>query len=278
MKKLIMFLLFVFAVNQAFSQTSAVRITKSGKGTPIIFLPGFITPGSMWEETVKNLKGNYESHLVSYAGFNGIVPIPTPWYDAVRKELVAYVKANKLTNLKLIGHSMGGNLAVDLAAELGTAVDHVIIVDALACMRELMMPGVPAEAFQYESKYNRQMLEATAEAFEQTATMMAQGMTNVTEKQALIKSWILEADRKTYVYGYTDLLKLDLRPALTSIKVPVLILGAPFPSEEAVLPNFEKQYANLSNKTLKIAPGGRHYIMFDQPEWLYSQINSFLAQ
>ncbi len=278
MKKMIAFLLFVLIGSQAFSQATAIRITKSGKGAPIIFLPGFITPGSMWDETVKNLKGNYETHLVSYAGFNGIEPIPTPWYDTIKKELIVYAKTNKLTNLKLIGHSMGGNLAVDLAAELGSAVDRVIIVDALACMREVMMPGVPAEAFQYESKYNKQMLEATDEAFQQTATMMAQGMTTVPEKQALIKSWILEADRKTYVYGYTDLLKLDLRPALALIKVPVLILGAPFPSKEVVLPNYEKQYAALTTKTLEIAPAGRHYIMFDQPEWLYTQINNFLKK
>lgn len=265
----------VVAASQAFTQ-SAVRIAKSGKGTPVILLPGFITPGSMWDETVKNLNGKYESHQVSYAGFNGIDPIQMPWYDAVKKELIAYVKSNNLTHLILIGHSMGGNLAVDLAAELGDSVDRVIIVDALACMREIMMPGVPSDALQYESPYNKQMLEASDEAFQKTATMMAQGMTTVTEKQEQIKLWILEADRKTFVYGYTDLLKLDLRPTLSSIKVPVLILGAPFPTKEIVVPNYEKQYANLLNKTITIAPAGRHFIMFDQPEWLYSQINSFL--
>lgn len=217
MKKLFMLLLLVGAASQAFTQ-SAVRIAKSGKGTPVILLPGFITPGSMWDETVKNLNGKYECYQVSYAGFNGIDPIPMPWYDAIKKELVAYIKTNQLTNMILIGHSMGGNLAVDLAAEIGSSVDRVIIVDALACMREVMMPGVPAEALRYESPYNKQMLEATDEAFQNTATLMAQGMTTVTEKQDLIKSWILEADRKTYVYGYTDLLKLDLRPALASKK------------------------------------------------------------
>jgi pimeloyl-ACP methyl ester carboxylesterase len=171
---------------------------------------------------------------------------------------------------------MGGNLAVDLAAELGERVDKVVIVDALACMREVMMPGVRAEDLHYESPYNNQMLNMSEPDFLKTAGMMAQGMTTVTDKQDLIKSWILEADRKTYVHGYTDLLKLDVRPALAQIQVPVLILGAPFPNKETVLPVFQKQYANLSNKKLAIAPGGRHYIMFDQPEWMYDQINRFL--
>jgi len=277
MKKLITSLLLLCSV-VSFAQNSAIKIEKSGNGIPVLFLPGFITPGSMWTETAKNLKGNYEAHFVSYAGFNGNAPISMPWYSTIKKELIAYVKANKLRQVKLIGHSMGGNLAVELAVELGDIVDKVIIVDALACMREVMMPGIPAESLQYESHYNKQMIEMNDEAFAKTATMMAQGMTTVTEKQALIKSWILEADRKTYVLGYTDLLKLDLRPLLAQIKVPVLILGAPFPTKEIVLPNYEKQYANLTTKKLEIAPGGRHYIMFDQPEWLYDQLNTFLAQ
>lgn len=276
MKKLTV--LFLISIGVSALAQPAIKVEKTGKGIPVLFLPGFMTPGSVWTETVKNLNGKYEAHLVSYAGFNGNAPIAMPWYATIKKELVDYVKINKLKNLKLVGHSMGGNLAIDLAAELDDVVDKVIIVDALACMREVMMPGVPAEALQYESPYNKQMLEMNTEAFEKSATMMAQGMTTVTEKQELIKSWILEADRKTYVYGYTDLLKLDVRPALTKIKVPVLILGAPFPTKEMVVPNYEKQYANLINKTLEIAPGGRHYIMFDQPEWLYNQINNFLTK
>lgn len=273
-----LFALVIFCAAFAQAQNPAIKVEKSGKGSPVIFLPGFISPGSMWNETIKNLKGKYESHTVSYAGFNGMAPIPMPWYATIKNELVAYIRANKLTNIKLIGHSMGGNLAVDVAAEAGTAVDRIIIVDALACMREVMMPGVPAEALQYESPYNKQTIEMSADAFAQTADMMAKGMTTIADKQALIKSWILEADRTTYAYGYTDLLKLDLQPTLKKINVPVLILGAPFPSKEVVLPNYEKQYANLVTKTLVITPESRHFIMFDQPAWFYNQVNAFLAK
>lgn len=277
MKKTIIWLLISLSVPTP-GQSQAVKIEKTGKGSPILFLPGFITPGSVWDETVKNLKGKHETHLVSYAGFNGNTPIPMPWYTTIKKELLDYITANQLSHIILVGHSMGGNLVVDIASEINSKVDRVIIVDALACMRELMMPGVPAEALKYESPYNKQMLEMNVEAFDQTADMMAQGMASEPDKQALIKSWILEADRNTFVYGYTDLLKLDLRPVLANIKVPVLILGAPFPSKEVVLPNFEKQYANLANKRIEIAPGGKHFIMYDQPDWLYNQINTFLAK
>ena len=87
MKKLVLTLgLIVAIVAAVYSQQNAIRVTKEGNGTPIIFLPGFTTPGSVWKETVKNLKGNYQSHLVSYAGFNGIAPIKMPWYESIKKE------------------------------------------------------------------------------------------------------------------------------------------------------------------------------------------------
>lgn len=279
MKKLLVGMMVMFAsICGANAQTKAIHIEKQGKGQPVLFLPGFITPGTMWNETVQNLKGKNEVHLISYAGFNGLEPIPMPWYATIKDELLKYVQENGLKNIKIVGHSMGGNLAIDLASALGKKVNRVVIVDALACMREVMMPGVPAASLQYESKYNQQMLQATDEMFAKTATMMAQGMTTPAEKQELIKSWILAADRKTYVYGYTDLLKLDVRPQLTSVTAPVLILGAPFPAKEVVLSNFEKQYSGLANKKIEIAPSGKHYIMFDEPQWFCDQLNAFFAK
>lgn len=92
----------------------------------------------------------------------------------------------------------------------------------------------------------------------------------------MITNWILEADRKTYVYGYTDLLKLDVRTQLSKVKANVLILGAPTYGTIAK-ETMEKQYANLANKRIEMAPDSRHFIMFDQPEWFYKKVNAFLT-
>ena len=89
-------------------------------------------------------------------------------------------------------------------------------------------------------------------------------------------NYILQSDRKTYVYGYTELLKLDLRNKLANIKAETLVLGADFPSKEMTLPNFEAQFSQLENKEIKIASGSKHFIMFDQPEWFYQEVNNFL--
>ena len=277
MKKSGLVIILLLLTQFAFSQ-SAISVVKSGKGNPIIFLPGFTTPGSVWNETVKHLDAPWEVHIVSYAGFNELAAIDTPWYPVVKNQLAAYIKNEKLKNVILIGHSMGGNLAIDLAAEFPEEVVGLILVESLPCMREIMMPGVQATFLQYNSPYNQKLLAMPDEDFKKMATSMAQNMTNSIPKVEVIANWSIIADRKTYVYGYTDLLKLDLREKLSGINIPTLILGASFPNKEIVFSNYQKQYANLKNKEILMAEGSKHFIMFDQPEWLYSQVNKYLAQ
>src|SRR5690606_18647652 len=163
-------------------------------------------------------------------------------------------------------------------AEEPDLVSKLVIVDGLPCMLDVMMPGVLPEQIKYESPYNKRLLEMSDDAFKQTATMMVQGMTKRPEMVDTLLNWSLVADRKTYVYGYTDLLKIDLRPVLSQIKAKTLVLAAPFPNSDVVDATLAKQYAGLQSKTIALATDSRHFIMFDQPEWLTTRINTFLAE
>jgi len=276
--KIRLFFTIIFAsLNILVAQNKAIQTEVLGKGDPILFLPGFTTPGSLWKPTVENLKLERQAHLVSYAGFNGIAPVETPWYSKIKEALIVYIKKNNFQKLTIIGHSMGGNLAVDLAAEFPDRVENLVIVDALVCMREVMMPNVPVENIQYKSPYNDQMIKMNPDQFKTMAKSMAIGMTDNLEKQQDVLNWMIEADRKTYVYGYTDLLKLDLRPKLSKIKANSLVLVAPTygPMAASLMTN---QYKELTKKKVELAPKGKHFIMFDNEEWFYERINSFLTR
>ncbi|WP_299157036.1 alpha/beta hydrolase [uncultured Tenacibaculum sp.] len=269
-------LMLLLVINISFGQEKAIKIEVVGTGAPVLFLPGFITPGAIWKETIKNLTTKNESHLFTYAGFNGVAPIEMPWYKNVKEAIFKYIEKKDLKGIRIIGHSMGGNLAIDIAAKFPKRVNKIIIVDALACMREVMMPGVAASNLKYESPYNKNVLNMSADQFKGMATNMAGFMTMNEEKKALLTKWILNADRKTYVYGYTDLLKLDLKDKLNTITAKTLILGASFPNATNAKANFTKQYANLANKTIEMASNSKHFIMFDQPTWFYTKVNTFL--
>jgi len=278
MKKTCLLLLGVIIAAAATFAQPAIRVNKSGDGDALIFLPGFTCPGSVFDETISHLEKSFETHVISYAGFNGLAPVKMPWYETIKKETVEYIISEKLTNVRIVGHSMGGVLALDLAAELPSRIHSVIAIDALPCLRELWMPGVSASSISYDAPYNKQQLALSADAFRQNATMMAHGMTLNKDKAAAVLNWILEADRQTYVYGYTDLLRIDLREVLTKVTAKTLVLGAPFPDNATVMTNFEKQYVNLKNKKIVLAGNSRHFIMFDQPEWFYDQVNKFLSE
>ena len=142
-----------------------------------------------------------------------------------------------------------------------------------------MIPNFNPENLVYESPYNKQLLAMADTAFEQLAITMSKGMSLKESEQVKIKNWILESDRKTYVYGYTDYLKLDLRENLNNIAIPVTIIAAVQPyGKETVIHTFTKQYKQLKNYNFILAEDSAHFIMLDRPVWLLAQIESILSK
>ena len=276
MKKLALILSLISIQLLSHAQNPAIYPQVEGKGPVLMFLPGFTSPASVFDSTIHALEGDYQVIKVSYAGFNGHPAIGFPWYASIKKELIQYIREQGIEKLSIIGHSMGGTLAIDLAAELADVVDKLVLIDALPCMRALMMPGVPAEALQYESPYNEQILQQSDSGRLAMAKMMSMNMTNRADKVDLLVKWSISADLKTFVYGYTDLLKLDLREALEKVKANALVLGAEFPNKELVHKNLQDQYQLLKNKEIKVVDNSKHFIMFDQATLLNQEINSFL--
>ena len=273
----LMLCLTIQASAQETIQKNSFQVTVAGEGAAILYFPGFSIGGSIFQETIDQLKIKGQNHIFTFAGFDGVNPIEMPWYSTIKADLKVYIQDQKLDEITIIGHSMGGNLALDLAMELPEKVSKLVIIDALPCMREVMMPGVPAEALQYESPFNNQVLNMNEEGFKGYAYNMASNMTKDSVGVTKILDWILKADRKTYVYGYTDLLKIAASPGLEKIKAECLILVAPEPyGEDMVLKNINSQYESLGPKIVKVAPKSRHFIMYDNLPWLVNEINLHL--
>jgi pimeloyl-ACP methyl ester carboxylesterase len=270
---------FVFSLSiYAKNESEPVSVEVTGKGQPIVLIPGFTVPGAIWNPLVKKLEKNYECHIVTFAGFGGKEPIEFPWLPKIKESLKNYILKNNLQNASIIGHSLGGTIATWLAAQKDLKLSKIILIDALPASGALMIPNFNPENLIYESPYNNQQLAMDAVTFEQTATAMAKGMSLKKSAQGKIKNWIQEADRKTYVYGYTDYLKLDLRADLKHITIPVTIIAASQPyGEKLVKQTYKNQYANLKDYNFIIAEDSAHFIMLDQPEWFLKQIQTILS-
>ena len=280
MKKAILLTLLIVAVSAVHAQfeNDAIRVEVSGKGAPVLLIPGFTVPGEVWQPLVSQLEENFECHVVTLAGFGGKAPIDFPWLPQVNQALEDYISDEGLTNLTIIGHSLGGTVAAWLASREDLPIEGIILVDALPAAGAIMFPHFNPDNLGYESPYNTQQLNMTDEQFAQMATAMAQGMSLNEAPREQIRDWILQSDRKTYVYGYTDYLKLDMREDLKKIAVPVTIIAAEQPfGKEMVMNTVESQYANLPDYDLIVVENSAHFIMLDQPEWFNEQIALILS-
>jgi len=74
----------------------------------------------------------------------------------------------------------------------------------------------------------------------------------------------------------------DLRPDPAKIKIPVLVLGGwksyeQYTDHKRTEANLRNQYADLSGVKISLNDTSRHFIMWDDPQWMLSQIDSFLG-
>ncbi len=276
---ILLFVSFVFSLSiYAKNEGQPVYVEITGKGKPIILIPGFTVPGDIWNPLVRELEKNYECHIVTLAGFGEKEPIEFPWLPKINESLKNYILKNELQNTTIIGHSLGGTIATWLAAQNDLKLSKIILIDSLPASGALIIPNFNPENLMYESPYNNQQLAMDNVAFEQTAIAMSKSMSLKKSAQEKIKNWILESDRKTYVYGYTDYLKLDLRENLKNISIPVTIIAASKPyGEEMVKQTYKNQYANLKNYNFIIAKDSAHFIMLDKPDWFLKQIQTILS-
>lgn len=279
MKTVLLFFTLLLSYSaQAQEINPPIHVKVTGQGAPILFIPGFSVPGKSWDPVVNQLENNYTCHTVTLAGFGGKKPIDFPWLPTVNAAIENYIQENQLTDLTVIGHSLGGTIATWLASRGNNLISNIILIDALPAAGALMIPNFNPDSLVYNSPFNNQQLSMNAKDFSSMATTMAQGMSINPETQKRIQDWIILADRKTYVYGYTDYLKMDLRKDLKKISIPVTIIAADKPyGKEMVQQIYQQQYANLAKYDLIVADNAAHFVMFDKPEWFLRQIQQFLA-
>ncbi len=280
MKKLgfILLLVVYISTTNLNAQYSEFKVSVTGEGTPVLLIPGFTCTEKVWEETVAAIAKDYECHSFTLAGFGGVPPIEFPWLPKIKDAILNYVKAKKLTDVVVVGHSLGGTLAMWLATEDEALFKKLIVVDALPSTGALMVPDFKPENMVYDNPYSNRLLAMDSLSFKAMAKQMASYMAINKTVHAQLTDWILESDRKTYVYGYTDLLKLDLRETIAQISIPVTVLAATHPNKEVMKAQYEKQYVKLPHKKIVYAEDAGHFIMYDKPEWFISTLISELEQ
>lgn len=107
-----------------------LHATVLGEGKPLIILHGFLGMGDNWK-TLGNkfAEDGYEVHLLDQRNHGRSPHLDEMNYPAMAKDIKEYCTKNNLKNIILLGHSMGGKVAMFAAGEYPFLIEKLIVVD-----------------------------------------------------------------------------------------------------------------------------------------------------
>lgn len=249
-----------------------ISVAVRGSGPDVILIPGLSASRGIWNGTVAAVPG-YRYHLVQVAGFAGT---PAAGNSAgkvaapVADEIARYIAANRLGRPAIVGHSMGGSIAMMIGARHPEAAGRVMVVD--------MLPA-PARPF-----------GIPAAAIGPLAKLVGGEMQGVDRLRHDLKSLVgrfgnsdwLESRSDAGVVGRSleELLSTDLGPELPRIRAPLTVVYA-CPKLSYACGPLTRAYgsayaARPGTKLVRIDRSG-HTVMWDQPAAFQGALRAFLA-
>lgn len=239
-----------------------------GQGPAVLMIPGLASSGEVWHDTVDALKAEYQLHILTLAGFAGVKPLSaeTLQHGYLHTQLDAilrYIDVQQLDKPAIVGHSLGGYLALALAIRAPGQISAVINVDSLPALGDLFVQEAAPADFDPQ--------------------VIAESMTSNTQWQQRIVTDMWRSDGMTSGLVMGELMRADLRPELSALEVPVLTLGAlqngaPYATPAQVQANYESQFENAPTQfhSFAFAHDARHFIMAEAPQWMHQHIQQFL--
>ena len=275
----------VEAASPGFAPTRFTVLDAGTVGKPdVVLIPGLSSGRAVWDAEAKLLMPNYRLHLVQVDGFAGAPSGPNangPILPAVVEELHGYIAGSGMHPV-VIGHSLGGLLALMLADKYPADVRKMVIVDTLPYYAVLFSPDATVDAVKPQAEAMKgQLLAMPADQFAAMAPMMTAQMVKNPEGQKKVAESSIKTDRAVMVNAMAEDLETDMRAEVARIKTPTLMLFAvdtsvaqPDPAKyEAMV---RDGYKSMPNVTLVRVDGSRHFIMYDQPEKMDAAMEPFL--
>ncbi len=256
-----------------------------GKGSPLIMIPGLNSAADTWRETCAALRPEVQCHLLQLPGFAGQPAVASDAFlDTMRDRVLAYVDEQGLRSPVVIGHSLGGLLALKMALKSPRAFSRLIIVDSLPFFPAAQNPAATVASVTPMAEGMRQsMLAADDESFFRNAQAALAGMNRSPERVKTLGEWGRASDRATTTQALYELMTTDVRAAIKDIHTPTLVLGAWAAyaqygaTRESTESIFRDQYAALDGVRIEMSDSGYHFLMWDDPQWLQSQVRAFLS-
>jgi pimeloyl-ACP methyl ester carboxylesterase len=260
----------------------AASVTVSGSGPrAVILLPGLACGPYVFAGIAPKLAQTYTVYSFTFAGFDGAAPLAKgPYLDAFAKSVDDLIVREHLEKPLIIGHSLGGHLAIRTAEEHPGSVGGILVIDAVPLF-PLPQPGETQQARQTgAAAFRDAILGSSDDAYgAQTGYFMAQMVTDPKNVE-LVTKHDLASDRTTVANAAYELSLADLSPNLSKIQAPVEVLAAA-PIEATAAQTaavYAAQYKDTPHLHVDAIAPSKHFIMFDQPDKFAAAVDAFLNE
>ncbi|EQA99079.1 alpha/beta fold hydrolase [Sphingobium baderi] len=244
-----------------------IAVTVRGSGRDVLLIPGLASGPGIWNGVVSGVAG-YRWHLIHVRGFAGLAAEDNASgavVQPVADEIARYVRAQGLERPALVGHSMGGTLAMMLA--LKGIGGRVMVVD--------MLPAGAA------------MVGGTAGGMGYLADQLGQYFTGTKAGRAYLAQIVAQApgakgsDPGVIAGALRDLANVDLGPQLARLPGPLEVIyavGSDAAQAKEIGARFRAAYAPSKDARLvPMGPSG-HVVMADQPARFQAALRAFLMR
>jgi pimeloyl-[acyl-carrier protein] methyl ester esterase len=255
-----------------------------GQAGDVILVPGLASTSEIWRATAARLDDRYRVHLVSIRGFgdvpagaNGGGEVVGPTASAIRR----YIAEQHLDHPAIIGHSLGGLIALRVAADGRDRIGRVMVVDAAPFFPALISAGATVGDVEPLARIAYQALMFLGdEALRAQGTILGAQLGGASDSLFGSVGW-QGGDRATLAQSLYEVMTTDLRSRLPDITAPVTVVYGWSPDDASPRAHVDGLF-RASYRNLKTPPvfdpvdGAEHMVMLDQPARFMAAVGRFL--
>lgn len=244
-----------------------------GSGQPMVILHGLFGSLDNWMTIARRFAKNHQVFLVDQRNHGKSGHIDEHTYEAMSEDLLSFFEEHDLTNVLLVGHSMGGKTAMQFAIDHSEKLDRLVVVDigpqGYEVHHDLIIRSMQS--------LDLDKITSRKEAEEDLATMIEQNDT----RQFLLKNLHrTKADSGTTKYAWrfnleviADEIEEVGLPIQGSSDIPVLFIRGSRSNYlgEDQLGEIREQFPNA----YLISLNAGHWVHAENPDGLFDAITNF---
>jgi pimeloyl-ACP methyl ester carboxylesterase len=231
----------------------------------MVLIHGLGGNADIWDECLPYLQGTFRVWTFEMAGHGRTQPIVDPTIDKEAERLAAFLEEQGIVYPTLVGHAMGGMVALRYTIDHPAEVSRLIVLDS-----------APKQLASQEQK--AAVGEQLATDYDKFVYTRFLNMTPNKEVTDSIIDTALRTDSATFISLLMSSFDFDVTDDLFSLPVPLLVVGSElmFPSEDDsrhMLAHYG--YAEARSLSFKRMGGTGHFMMMERPIYLASVLLSF---